>query len=225
MSTCDRIYQAQDGIALYLKFYSMWWFVPVHFIFVVVILSLSEWINVAFSLPLSGGIVIRRVCWLVGWFIHSFVHISHLISRFSKSESPIFMKVGAGVHHLCRILLFTNFSAVREGRSSRSKPPYWKSPTCNSSAVVETSRYLHQIWQSDRSNFGMKYDVGQNSRWPPGGGLLSVSAFLFIHTFVAQHRSYSGSHQLCLCVQYTVVTVIFCFNLLNIIYVCRVYYC
>jgi len=29
-------------------------------------------------------------------------------------------------------------------------------------------RYLHQIWQSDRSNFVTKYDFRQNYRWRPG---------------------------------------------------------
>jgi len=48
-----------------------------------------------------------------------------------KSSSPIFMKFGMDVQHLLQMSLLT----CKRSRS-RSEPPYWKSSTCNSSAVV-----------------------------------------------------------------------------------------
>jgi len=51
-----------------------------------------------------------------------------------------------------------------QGHGSRSKPPYWKSSTCNSAAVV------YDIFIKFGNNFGMKYDSRQNWRW----GLMEV---------------------------------------------------
>jgi len=36
-------------------------------------------------------------------------------------------------------------------------------------------RIFYQLWQSDRSNFGMKYNFQQNSRWRLGGDFRSVN--------------------------------------------------
>jgi len=119
---------------------------------------------------LSGLLV---VC-LVGWSVGSFANLA-VISRtkqvrFSVNLAQKLMSSSCAKFH-CLVLR-------GRGQSSRSKPPYW-----NLQIIVRPYIWdnLQQIWQSDRfwdtgSDFNMKYDYGQNSRWPSCGCLHSLSA-------------------------------------------------
>jgi len=73
--------------------------------------------------------------------------------------------------------LAINFSEVKvkvQGQKCR---------TDNGSAVV--LRYLHQIWQSNRHNFSIKYDLQQHSRWQHGGGRNSCECFRSVNSILS----------------------------------------
>jgi len=84
------------------------------------------------------------VGWLVGWFVRSFIY--YACSNFLKNKSLIFMKFGTDVQHLRQILVLI----FQKSTSNRH--------TENLLIVIARCGLRYQIWKSDRSNFGMKYD-------------------------------------------------------------------
>ena len=82
------------------------------------------------------------------------------------------MEVGIGVQHLRQPNVTINFSQVKvnvQGQNHRTEnlTPVIVRPGCTC---------LHQIWQSDRSNFGM-HDSTKFKMAAYSGGLHSLSLF------------------------------------------------
>jgi len=99
-----------------------------------------------------------RACLLVGLFV-PFVVISRKVRQISMKMVQISV---------------TNFSINFLEVKVKVQVKNLHRPTENFPVVIG---YFHQIWQSDRINFGMKYrkQFQQNSRWRPVGGLHSLS--------------------------------------------------
>jgi len=87
--------------------------------------------------------VVGRVCWLVRSLVRYFIYVRYARVDFSKSNGPIFMKFGMDVQHLRRMSMIT----FEWSRSKFKVKPL---------VIARTwfKIYLHQIWQSTRSNFG-----------------------------------------------------------------------
>jgi len=108
----------------------------------------------AFCQP--GAIVIGRVC----LFVCLFVVIVRKVKIRCPASAPTFI---------------INFSEVKvkvQGQNRRR--PYWKFSTCNNLAMV-----YDMFAKFDRSNFGMKNNLRQNSRWRPTWRRFALSSVFF----------------------------------------------
>jgi len=118
-------------------------------------------------------IVIGRVYWFVGWFlIHSLRSLPYLKSK-SIDFDNIRRRCSASVPNFN-----INFSEVNNVIKVQCQTDMMN--TFQLKQLGRSLRYLHQTWQSDRSNV-----FRQSSKWRPGRFLRSLSVlFIFILSFV-----------------------------------------
>jgi len=101
--------------------------------------------------------MIGRVCLFICLFVGSFVREARCDFKFLKRQKSDFNEIWH--RHLAYMPNFAvSFSEVKvkaQGQNRRTEN------------LPSGLRYLHQIWESDRSNFGTKYDFRQSSIWRP----------------------------------------------------------
>ena len=76
------------------------------------------------SRPIVHDIVFTWVCWFVRSLVGYGSFVRDAGCGFSKTTTLVFTKFGINVQYLCQMSLLTFW---RPMRSSRWKPPYWKS--------------------------------------------------------------------------------------------------
>ena len=116
--------------------------------------------------------MIGRVYLFVGWFVS-------LVRSFFHDAHCDFMKFGIDIDvwHLCQISILTFQRCFKvQGQNRRTE---------NRQLVIARSRFKipSPMWQSDRSNFGIKDDFRQHSRWWSGGDLRCTECSVSLVTY------------------------------------------
>ena len=123
-------------------------------------------------IPPPGDIVLGCVCLLVGWFVGRLWLVRSFVRLFLCSTLAV-MSQKMLVRFFYKTASAPCVTFERSRLMVKVKTAMLK--IFHLQYLGRGLRCFHQIWQSDRSNFGMKYNFRQNSIWRSGVGLHCLS--------------------------------------------------